>query len=681
MNKTSKALLRLIVYLSLPFIHCAVWIFLIEPSPDKDGIFQLYYPLLNFLKGSHAVGLDYFTLSKEFFNDAYPDGPALLAWLICLLNCDSLFLNEPYFVIIFLLLPFVVIMWGIPLKKRIFLLVLSLFFLPATQICLKGFSPHAFNVFYTFAGILSFTIYYRNNSFRWLFLAAFLFWISMIFKHMGIVHFISFLMAYSIWQILETNRPFRENLVLFITPLMALPLYPWNQSSQYLKTSLSHAPFIQSENLIIVPIMVVFCLVSGILFLKKIRLKSSTKSECRWFKSSAPFLIFICLSFWMWFEPLSEQKSMRNAFITLLVGYTTCIYFLVKYRVSGIRSLLILITLLTITHNLSAYVSWIAKSSYLFFLPQFLLLFLWSAHKPRFGKLSIVLLALFFLTNFFPGLSLLEQNLRLSKFSSIYFEGFKSIHQNPLGWNKSNIRKMRSNLEQTFKLEGLKGKSIYINQALHFHSRNALLFPRNIIHHVGSITALDDLDQEAAIAIRKLWLKKRSVLFSNWSKSGKISLIIMGKDPFTIRKNEIFSINELIENNTFQSNQFLQAISRAYSLHLVTSETLTKFYRPLIIEQLPSLSFWFHRSIEPSGESQSAYDIWESELTGKLSNATKQAARLFLESNRYYDSDPEKCLQLLEEANRLDPTNLEVKKDLRELIQRLENKSSSELLK
>ena len=60
-------------------------------------------------------------------------------------------------------------------------------------------------------------------------------------------------------------------------------------------------------------------------------------------------------------------------------------------------------------------------------------MFLWSMHRPRYGKLVLVVIGLILLSNLFPKLSLLEQNPRLNKLSSIYFEGFKSIHQNPLG--------------------------------------------------------------------------------------------------------------------------------------------------------------------------------------------------------------------------------------------------------
>ena len=97
----------------------------------------------------------------------------------------------------------------------------------------------------------------------------------------------------------------------------------------------------------------------------------------------------------------------------------------------------------------------------------------------------------------------LEQNPQLNKLSSIYFEGFKSIHQNPLGWHKSEIRTMRNNLAQVFEAEGIVNGSLYMNHALHYHTRNVLLFPRNIIHFSGSVTELDDLNEEAVELLKK----------------------------------------------------------------------------------------------------------------------------------------------------------------------------------
>ena len=308
MKKSIENWYRLTLYLSPPLVYLLTWVIIVQPAPDKDGIYQLYYPLLNFLQGSGVIGLDYFILSSEFFTDAYPDGPALLAWLICFLKLDSFFLKEPYLILLFLFLPFILILWSKSLTWRNLLILWGLFFLPASQICFKGFSPHAFNVFYSFAGILSFITYYRKRSFKWLVFTAFLFWVSMIFKHMGVIHFLSFIGAYLIWQIIDKPRPINENLVILLTPIVVLPLYPWQQSYEYLQTSLSHAPFINLNHLIIYLTFCFLLMIPAILLIKKCRSENWTKPQFLWFKSSIPLLIIILITFWIWFEPPSEQK-------------------------------------------------------------------------------------------------------------------------------------------------------------------------------------------------------------------------------------------------------------------------------------------------------------------------------------------------------------------------------------
>ena len=122
---------------------------------------------------------------------------------------------------------------------------------------------------------------------------------------------------------------------------------------------------------------------------------------------------------------------------------------------------------------------------------------------------------------------------------------------------------------------------------------NALLFARNIIHFIGSINSLDDLNEKSALSLKQAWLDKKSKLFSEWSHSGKISLIITGKDPFTNRKNEIFNLSNLMTKQNFHPNQFLQAIGMQYFSHLKSSKTLQVFYRPVSVASLKSLTFGF----------------------------------------------------------------------------------------
>ena len=85
-----------------------------------------------------------------------------------------------------------------------------------------------------------------------------------------------------------------------------------------------------------------------------------------WLESSAPVLIAICLMFWVWVEP-PRSRNQWLMHLVLALGYAACTYLITTYRITGIRSLLILITLLTLSHNCSIYVSWIAKALTYFF--------------------------------------------------------------------------------------------------------------------------------------------------------------------------------------------------------------------------------------------------------------------------------------------------------------------------
>ena len=205
---------------------------------------------------------------------------------------------------------------------------------------------------------------------------------------------------------------------------------------------------------------------------------------------------------------------------------------------------------------------------------------------------------------------------------------------------------MRNNLAQVFEAEGIVNGSLYMNHALHYHTRNVLLFPRNIIHFSGSVTELDDLNEEAVELLKKTWMTNKLKLFSDWTHSGKISLIITGKDPFTNRKKEIFDFTDLSSANNFNSNQFLQAIREYYFSHLVSNKILEKFYEPMSVKSLDSLTFWFHIGLKPQKQI-SALDIWKSEISGIKNKSKDEAMHLFLESNQYFDSNLKNVLNYL----------------------------------
>lgn len=678
--RSLKLIKNSVTYLTIPILVYSFWVYWVQPMADKDAILQFYYPLLNFLQGSINQP-DYTFLTEEFFNDAYPDGPALLARLVCLLGLQTTVLGEPYLINLLLFLPFVIILTAVTPRKSTHLIVLIIFFLPGTQILLKGFSPHGFNVAYSFAGILSYLNYFRFRKLRWLLFSAFLFWVSIVFKHMGALHYASFVLSYIIWQLSGNHRTLKENLILFTVPILAIPLYPISNSTEYLETTFSHAIFINNTSpSVFLSILLLFIL--G--FLGAIWIKTKTYrplKKCKWFASMGITWGLICFSFWIWIKPFSESSALNNALITLILGYSLCAYYLLRYRTSGIRSLLIILTILTLTNNAALYISWIAKSSYLLFLPQLLVILLWFQYKPSVNRIIFNLVLLIALSNFFPELSTLESNPKLKLLASVYFEGFKTTHQNPLGWTRSPIRKMRQKLQETFNEQGLLDGSLYINEKIHFHTINVLLFPRNILHPFGSVLALDSLKKNSAKKLYELWKIQGVKLFEHWTEEGKIRFIILGEDPFTRRRNHRFSLEKVIQQEHFNPNQFLQSIAWEYLNYLQNQNLLADHYEYVAINELPTLKFMFSNS-KASKDSFTSSSLIENGSNRVVSNRTKEeAASLFLESNNYFDSDPLKCLELLRKVLDLDPEHSEAKKDLQEITQRLANESSSESLK
>lgn len=665
------------LFLASTGLFMALWVGLVQPVPDKDAILQLFYPVLNYLKGSQVLGFKHFLLREEFFTDAYPDGSALMAAFISLIGMQSAILEEPYWLVTFLLVPFAFL--G-PFKKKDILSALLLFFLPATQILLKGLSPHAFNVVYSFAGILFFLAYLRRPKRAYFALAVCCLWISMVFKHMGVLHYLTFLMSYAIWQCTYRFRSKEENLLLWILPLAAIPLYPWEASLEYLRTTLSHAPFIFSGQYLALSILAIGGAGAlGILVYKKLETSADPaiqKKESRLLGSVFFPLVLILGPFVLWTFPSSESQSFPRAILVLITGYGFTLFLLARSKIAGLRGFLLLLCMLTITHHLSLYVSWIAKSSYLFFLPQLLFTWAWLTHNPGKYLKVLVLCGLILLSNFFPSLNSIEESQLFQSLASIYFEGFKSSHQNPLGWKSSRIRDIRNSITSVLQERGIRGPTLYSHEGLHFHTRLSLSFPRNIIHEFSELTALDSLSQNDALELAELWRKKGEKLFEDWVRSGKVGVLLVGVDPFTKREPEIFHLKQVIAREEFHPNRFLQALNAEFLNYLRSPGKNLDPYRETPLN-LPGvkLSLWIHPILSQSQRATSL-ENWLEVIKnpgdpGREKSAPKRSAELFLQSNSFFESNPKKCLELLNEALSLDPENEEARTDRNIILQRL----------
>ncbi len=140
----------------------AIWVYYVGPFPDRDALAQFYAPFLDYLLASKEIGNSFWFLSQEM-NPKYP-GSMFIPALISFLDAQDLFLSTPWLIDIFLLIPLSIIAWFSPIScDRRGLYALALFFIPITQISLKNFSLHSFNVFYFLTGLVLFFVYRQSR--------------------------------------------------------------------------------------------------------------------------------------------------------------------------------------------------------------------------------------------------------------------------------------------------------------------------------------------------------------------------------------------------------------------------------------------------------------------------------------------------------------------------------------
>ena len=657
------------------------WVYHVQPFPDKDAVLQLYFPFLNYLQGSLWLGNDYSYLSAAFFENDYPKGGAWLARLISTIGLQNLFLSEFYLLSIFLLVALAGVCFVLPRSNNLWFLPLLLFFLPGTQCLLKGLSPHGFCVLFSFLGTLGFMAYLASRRKTFFAVALFCFWVSMVFKHMGVFHYFSFYLAYLLLQIFSKPRSRLENLVLLVLPFLALLLYPLDHLQGYLQTTFSHTPFLSAKVFWLAFPILAF----GLFFLYFLeRSKRREQIPPKIFSHSLWIYLVLGASFYLFVDPPGEDSALRNAVLVLIIGYAGLIFYLLRYRISKVRGFFLLVVILTLTHNSALYVSWMARSSYLFFLPHLLLTTLVVFQNRSKFQTVLLFFVLLFLTNRFPDLNTLERSPALNPLSSIYFEGFKAIHQNPLGWGRSKIRALRSSLVEILDDYDFGPEPPWtLIRGLHFHSRLALTFPRHILNLAPQWIPLDSLSKEQAMKFLEQFNGQDEGLFQAWVETGKVPVILQGSDPFTTRRSQFMTIKQISESKN--PNHVLQALESGFWAYLNQNKSLLDAYelRPVIRGAHP-LNLYIHKSIKKVSpeffqsvktrflrqyKNRFSFSKIESSETSpselsETERRTKRAGELFLESNQSFESDPQKSIDLLKEVLKLDPTHKEARKDL-----------------
>jgi hypothetical protein len=131
-----------------------IWIKVSAPAPCGDGQGRLYAPFSSYLRLASEKRFSHGFISTQSQENCYPNGFAIIGLLVNKSGFGPLFLKEPFYFTLLLLIPLSLIFALHPWKdRRVGLLCLLLFFFPPIQICLRSFSPHGFSVLFALGGI------------------------------------------------------------------------------------------------------------------------------------------------------------------------------------------------------------------------------------------------------------------------------------------------------------------------------------------------------------------------------------------------------------------------------------------------------------------------------------------------------------------------------------------------
>jgi len=600
----------------LSFAVFWLWVLVVDPLPERDSYAGFYYPFLNYLRASLEFPNDFWFLTDQVVLNEYPRGGFGLAWLISVLGLQSIFLKQPYLIAIFLIFPLCLIPFFFQLDRSgRWVFGILIFFFPPTQVLLKSFSVHGFNVVYALLGFLFFRSYLARG--KWGYLAGFAvaFWFAMVTKHLGVLLYVNLLLAYFFYSIFNRRFDPAAIITMILVSLAALPFYYLESFLQYVEGVMHHNPSLSvAEFVLLGATLVLLCVVVASLMARWNRGVVLPRS----FSSPLALLLFCSIPLVLVSVETESQHANLHILAVLILGYGGLFGCLFHYRFSSTRSFLYLFVGLTYVNGSLLYVSLVGKTSYVFFLPLLLIL-IQTLLELRSSKLRVSILVLcFLLSNLTPSSKNLQTWLG-GVGLNFCLNGLNGIHYNPLGWQKGEIHQIHEEL-----IEVLKSKeypvtdSLLLFDNLHFYSRLLLTFPPNFFLPFPSLPRLDNLPLQKLEEISKQYKNSGEELFESWIRKSKFPILIVGLQPWDIQLGVPSSLEILMDHDSL-TGEFGPSISRAFFKFLETSSKLGDLYEPFPIPKgNPRIMLYVLRSLPTAHEETRGFNASLSEISWHL---------------------------------------------------------------
>ena len=663
-RKTSAVLIFLVCSLYL-----GIWIDYVNPFADRDSVNQFYFPFLNYLKASTTeIGNDLFFL-RGLISVEYPWGSLLMPALIALLGLQETFLAQPWLLSGVLLAALVLsaVLVGIPVRRR-YLFATSLFFFPLTQIALKNFNLHSFNVLLFFCAISLFLTYLESKQKKFLYPSLILFWFSCIVKHLGILLFVIAWFAYLIWKTHRLERIQKEVIAGFALLAAALPFYPLSGYLSYLNGVMGHNPNLNFPQLLVFGIIVSLGL--SFYWFDLASKQVSRKQAPRTLESGIFFLILNMLLLWI----VSLDSSFHPIFwmvFWLLFSFFVVTAYLKKFAFQNLDGLKSLLVILLLCLPLVLYFSRLAQVALLFVPGLYLMLRLYfERYNSRIGPIVLTLSCIIG-SNFFPDLESLEGSLGKYGFG-IYARGMNTLQQNFLGWKKSELRPLRDDMMRVLaRLDDSSNDEslIMLHPYQHSHRILSLQFSDQLLFSVPTVLLLEQVPEDPLQKLDKQVRQDKNAVFQKLFEDCFFPLILMGRDSWSQYLKWEENPLQLPEN--YNRRRFIQWLHIAYWKFLVDRGLLRDQFDLYSLgsgskeKLLLFVQKTLPRKSEATLTNSKRLEALISQYRELKYPGVKIARLLFEKASGFFDQRRmlEACA-LLELAAGLDPTHGEVLQDL-----------------
>ena len=237
------------------------------------------------------------------------------------------------------------------------------------------------------------------------------------------------------------------------------------------------------------------------------------------------------------------------------------------------------------------------------------------------------------------------------------------IHQNPLGWQKTNVTINRKSIDKVLKtinFTQLKSPILMGRYGIHHHDAVQFHYPNQFFYDIPKISLPEDISSNHLKSIYSSLLKLKDNFYTNLLEEARIPIILVGNSPWV--KYETESLSKIEKGNMLKVSNVKSWLHDPFFEFLEKQDLLSIFYKKYSIESyLSKLDLYVHKKLlnisKQSSDSKSLKVLLDDYKKYKNPNL-EIAQNYLLRSDLYLEQKKVlAAIVLLMKATQLDPDN------------------------